>query len=113
MRRKSKQKPLIDGAGHLDPKLLQGIRERAQVPKPEVAFIDAAAHSSDALAEHMGEAVIEAITSGQDDELENQDTVATEEIGGPFVETPSEAEMAEGTDESNIEGATRNPFPTT
>lgn len=113
MRRNTKHKPLVDGAGHVDPRLLQGLRDRAHVPKEDLAFLDAHARSSDALAEHMGEAVIEAITSGQDDELENLDAVVTEEAGGPFVETPSEAEMAEGTDESNIESATRNPFPTT
>jgi hypothetical protein len=113
MSRKNSAKPLVDGAGHVDPRVLQGLRERAQVQRAEATFLDAAAHSSDALAEHMGEAVIEAVTTGQDDELESRDVVTTEEVGGPFVETTREAELADGTDESNIPTATRNPFPTT
>jgi hypothetical protein len=36
-----------------------------------------------------------------------------EEDGGPFVVTRDEDELAGGTDESNPEDATREPFPTT
>ena len=39
--------------------------------------------------------------------------VVPEESGGPFVETSAGTEFAGGTDESNIEEATREPFPTT
>ena len=39
--------------------------------------------------------------------------IVPEESGGPFVETSAGTEFAGGTDESNIEEATREPFPTT
>jgi hypothetical protein len=116
MPRKSRPpRPLVDGAGHWDPRVRESIRERLEPARnePEHAFLDASSRSSDALAEHMGEMVIEAITTGQDAELENRDQVTTEEAGGPFVETTNETELADGTDEPNIEGATREPFPTT
>ncbi len=113
MKSKKTKRPLVDGAGHVDPRLVEGIRQRGHVEEAETAFLGGASHSSDPLAEHTGEAVIEAVTSGQDDELEHLDEVVTEEVGGPFVESNDQAEMAEGTDASNIEEATRNPFPTT
>ncbi len=113
MRRKSRPKQLIDGAGHVDPRVLQSLRERIAIERPEVAFLDASTHSSDPLAEHMGEAVIEAITSGQDDELESRDRITPEELGGPFVETGNETEMAESDTAPNIPDAEPSPFPTT
>jgi hypothetical protein len=36
-----------------------------------------------------------------------------EEEGGPFVETSAQTEFAMDSEAPNIEGATREPFPTT
>ena len=68
-------RPLIDGAGHVDPHLAEGLRERAAptaAPR-ESAFLDSSVHSLDPLAEQMGESVIEAVTSGEDGEPDPAD----------------------------------------
>ena len=111
-KRPAGKRPMIDGAGHVDPRLRDGLRDRAHAEKETVAFLGGHPHSDDPLAEFMGEAVIQAVTTGQDDELESLDAEVTEELGGPFIETTSETEM-ERTDPSNVATATRNPFPTT
>jgi hypothetical protein len=68
----------------------------------------------DDLGEEFGEAAVAAMTSGGGDELgEDLEAEVEEERGGPFVVTSGKTEFAEGTDESNIEEATREPFPTT
>ena len=53
------------------------------------------------------------MTTGEDTLPDSLDESAEEEAGGPFVETPASEEFAEGTDESNIAEATREPFPKT
>ena len=69
--------------------------------------------SSEALAEELGEAFIEAATSGEESEPHRHERVTLEENGGPFVETSANEEFAVGTDESNIASATREPLPRT
>jgi hypothetical protein len=65
----------------------------------------------DDLAETLAEDYVASATTGGnvDDEVLNQ--VVPEEIGGPFVETTSGEEFAEGYDESNPEDATVEPRP--
>jgi hypothetical protein len=104
-----------DGSGHLDPTYRRGLLARsAGNPEPEGqrAFFDEP-RSGDTLAEQLGEEFIEAATSGQDEGDERFDQVVPEENGGPFIETSANTEFAGGTDESNIEEATKAPFPTT
>ena len=65
----------------------------------------------DDLAETLAEDYVASATTGNDvdDEVLNQ--VVSEEIGGPFIETSSGEEFAEGYDESNPEDATVEPRP--
>jgi hypothetical protein len=83
----------------------------AEDPESRYAFL-ASARSSDSLAEGLGEAFIESVTSGQGSATHRQNQVTTEEDGGPFLITPAGEEFAAGVDESNISDATREPFPT-
>ena len=105
----------FDGAGHMDPAhrkhLLELAREGKETDTDE-AFIKKA-RSNDDLAEELGEAAVVSMNSGEEQLAENRDEEVTEEIGGPFVKTTAGVEFAEGTDESNIPEATREPFPTT
>ncbi len=96
MTRKASKTPIVDGAGHVDPKLREGLRERGHVEKEPVAFLGGHNRSSDPLAELMGEAVIEVVTGGEDGELAMQEAVVTEEDGGPFIETTDEVELSKG-----------------
>jgi hypothetical protein len=63
------------------------------------------ARAPDDLAESLAEDFVASATSGDnvDDEVMNQ--VVSEEIGGPFIETSSSEEFADGVDESNPEDA--------
>jgi hypothetical protein len=108
-----------DATGHLDPtyarELLAKARENRNEddgPDSARAFIDGN-HSDDELAEELGEAFVEAITSGEESESGRRDQVTAEELGGPFVYTSGREEYALDTDESNIAEATREPLPRT
>jgi len=63
----------------------------------------------DDLAETLGEGFVRAATMGGDGA--DDDDFVSEEIGGPFVETTAREEFGAGRDESNPEGATREPLP--
>jgi hypothetical protein len=70
-------------------------------------------HSRDDLTEWLGEEAVSAMTSGESQLANDWDKPLEEEKGGPFVETLGRDEFAAGTDASNIDVATREPFPTT
>jgi hypothetical protein len=108
-----------DAPGHIDPQYARELMEKARetrneddTPEAAKAFLSRA-RSCDSVAEEMGEAFIEAATSGEESEPDRHDEVAEEERGGPFVITRAEEEFADGTDDSNIEEATREPLPKT
>jgi hypothetical protein len=108
-----------DATGHIDPtyarELLAKARENRNEddgPDSARAFIEGS-HSDDELAEELGEAFVQAITSGEESEAGRRDQVTTEEFGGPFVYTSGREEYALDTDESNIAEATREPLPRT
>jgi hypothetical protein len=108
-----------DATGHIDPRyardLLRKAREThndAADASSSVAFLDGH-HSTEELAEELGEAFIEAATSGEESEPYRHDRITEAENGGPFVETAAGEEFASGTDESNIAEATREPLPRT
>jgi hypothetical protein len=86
-----------DATGHLDPeyqrKLLDASGKSSRDDEPR-AFIDGAA--TEELSEELGEAFVQAATTGEDAELERRESVS-----------------AGGTDESNIPEATREALPTT
>ena len=108
-----------DAQGRIDPKYARELLAKARETqndddRPEAghAFLKRAS-SSEALAEELGEAFIEAATSGEESEPHRHERVTLEENGGPFVETSANEEYAVGTDESNIASATREPLPRT
>ncbi len=105
----------IDGSGHVDPahaaRLLELSREGHQSDEDR-GFVRGH-RSHEAIAEELGEGAVSNMTSGEDTLPDALDENAEEEAGGPFVETAAAEEFAHGTDESNIAGATREPFPKT
>jgi len=113
----SPKKPVVrrDATGHLDPeyerKLLESSQENRNRDGDARAFIDHAAPEE--LSEELGEAFVQAVTSGEDAEIERRDSVTPEESGGPFVPSTAGQEFAGGTDESNIPEATREALPRT
>jgi hypothetical protein len=100
-----------DGTGHLDPKYAADLLAQSGGHEVEGSSFVTRPRSKDDLAETFGEEFVETVTSGESHE---EDAIEVpEERGGPFVETTGGTEFAEGTDESNPEGADREPFPTT
>jgi hypothetical protein len=102
-----------DATGHLDPKyaaaLLLRSRKNGSVDE-DVAFL-ASTRSADPLARALGEVFVAAATTGEDAGLEAFNERTSEDEGGPFVVTRGRDEFARGSDPSNPEGATREPFP--
>jgi hypothetical protein len=79
-------------------------------PEQRRAFFSDARHTTDALAEELGESFVLSATSGEDSE-EYFERERPEEEGGPFLETTARTEFAYGTDESNPEDAEPAPWP--
>jgi len=102
-----------DAAGHMDPNRashLLALGRNTRHDEPVGAFFEAAA---DDLAEELAEAAVSSMTTGEDELRSAFEAEVEEDHGGPFVVTSGNIEFAGGTDESNIEEATREPFPTT
>ncbi len=90
--------------------VLDSKNETVRSTMPQSAEYIAAA-MTDSLAEELGEASVEAATSG-DHAAENiRDEDFAEEVGGPFVQTSARQEFAGGTDASNPVDAEPAPFP--
>jgi hypothetical protein len=103
-----------DRAGHLDPRYAKELRAKSREGKEssdDRAFVGN--RPADDLADNLGEEAVETMTSGEDEGTEKLDRFEDEEIGGPFVESTSGKEFAEGDDASNPADATREPFPKT
>lgn len=115
----SKDRPEItrrDATGHMDPQYQRELLEESQEHHTEHGSENAFSYrprSGDELGEELGEGFVESATSGEGAGPERHDRVVSEEQGGPFVRSNSSIEFASGTDASNIEGATREAFPTT
>ncbi|MBN8615222.1 MAG: hypothetical protein J0L92_31790 [Deltaproteobacteria bacterium] len=92
-------RPLIDGAGHVDPQLAEGLRERAapEAAPRESGFLDSSVHSLDPLAEQMGESVIESVTSGEDAEPDPADD-SLETLADRYAESGVDAEPGDDDD---------------
>jgi hypothetical protein len=105
----------FDGAGHMDPAHKKHLLELAREGKPSEtseAFVKKS-HTNDDLAEELAESAVASMNSGEEQLTGELNAEVAEERGGPFVKTNAGTEFAEGTDESNIPEATREPFPTT
>jgi len=106
----------FDGAGHMDPaharRLLELARANKDSSDDSEAFLSDDSEEDD-LSEELGEAMVATMTTGEDQFKPMVEAEVDEERGGPFLVTSAAEEFAEGTDESNIPEATREPFPTT
>jgi hypothetical protein len=104
-----------DGAGHIDPRYARDLLAQSGESDRDDdlrSFVERP-RSKDVLAENFGEEFVASATSGENQEEELLEREVPEEHGGPFVETTSGQEFADGTDASNPKGAKREPFPTT
>ena len=112
----AKRKPAIrrrDRAGHIDPKYAKQLRQKSGHTNKTESIRPAFALKDDDLAEELGEEVVGKATTGEDEGEDNANRDYVEEVGGPFVVTTGGEEYAEGTDASNPEDATVEPFPKT
>jgi hypothetical protein len=113
--KKTSSEPRYDNAGHMNPAHAEHLLELSRAGKEtstDKAFVGGT-RSHDPLAEELAESAVAAMTSGEDQLTADLAAEVTEERGGPFVPSAAGAEFAEGTDDSNIAEATREPFPTT
>lgn len=102
-----------DATGHLNPEYAKKLREASnefRSDDDDTAFFRKS-RSHDTLAEELGEDAVASMTSGEDQSERLQDEQVEEENGGPFITTSPREEFAVGTDASNPDSATREPFP--
>jgi hypothetical protein len=102
-----------DATGHLDADYLRKLRASSPPPRQEEQAFLSGFRTGESLAEELGEAFLEAATSGEESESGRHERILTEEEGGPFVSTRASQEFAYDFDESNIAEATREPLPKT
>jgi hypothetical protein len=102
-----------DNAGHINPRYAAELLEMSEPQEKDPrAFLDRP-RSGDDLVEELGEEFVQEVTSAEYKAEDALNQPVPEEVGGPFVETNGATEFAAGTDPSNPEGATREPFPST
>ena len=65
----------------------------------------------DDLAEMMAEEYLSSASSGEESFQKDAERVVAEELGGPFITSNAEDEMADDVDGNNPEGSTAEPFP--
>ncbi|WP_437670705.1 hypothetical protein [Sorangium sp. So ce131] len=95
---------------------LKDARERAESSDDRDAFIpapkDGPVEVVDEFAEQIAEQYLASATSGKGDLTEDyEDELDPEEIGGPFIITTAEQEIAYSRDSMNPEDAEVEPFP--
>ena len=115
-RTKAAKKPAMrrfDHAGHLDPKYAKGLRAQSGRGTRSDSTRPAFNVKEDDFAEELGEEVVGKANSGEDEGEDSANQDVEEEVGGPFVVTTGSEEFADGVDESNPVGASREPFPRT
>ena len=108
--------PPRDRAGQPAPARPAGRRKASgvqHVPNEEPGAFVKRMHTGDPFAEELGEDFVRAATSGEDERTESREELALEEIGGPFVISSANTEIARDEDEANPPEATREPFPKT
>jgi len=102
-----------DATGHLDAEYERKLRASSRPPRDDGTAFLTGFHTSEPLAEELGEAFLLSATSGEESEAERRERILPEEDGGPFVRTRASQEYAYDFDESNIAEATREPLPKT
>jgi hypothetical protein len=100
-------------AGHLDPKYAADLLAMSEPREEDPAAFLERPRSTDDLVEELGEEFVQEVTSAEYKAEDRFNAEVPEETGGPFVETSGGTEFAPGTDPSNPESATREPFPST
>jgi hypothetical protein len=65
----------------------------------------------DDLAEMLAEEYVSSASSGEESFQRDAEKVVAEELGGPFITSTVDDEMADDIDGNNPEGATAEPFP--
>jgi hypothetical protein len=70
------------------------------------------ADAADSLAEELAEEFVVAATSNEDVGEQRFEQESVSEVGGPFLEVSSGAELVDDADANNPPGTTRAPFPT-
>lgn len=101
-----------DASGHMDPRHARHLLELARRNRtPDGDAFVSESFTNDDLAEELAEAAVTSMTTGEDVLRQSRDAEVDEERGGPFTQSTGSVEFASGTDESNIEEATREPFP--
>ncbi len=105
-----------DASGHIDPQYAKELLAKSGHSTNTVddnAFLGGELRSDEELSETLGENFVESATSGEESSADHSDELSEAERGGPYVLSTDKQEFAVGTDPSNPEGATREPFPTT
>src|SRR5690348_1134118 len=69
------------------------------------------ARSPEDVSESLAEGYVEAATSGEDPDEEALDAAVPEEIGGPFIDTTADEELADSVDDLNPPDAEPEPLP--
>lgn len=69
------------------------------------------ARSRDDLAEMMAEDFVASASSGEEQGENERDRIVAEELGGPFVQSTAEEELADDVDGNNPVDAEAEPFP--
>ncbi|MBI2393490.1 MAG: hypothetical protein HYV09_28170 [Deltaproteobacteria bacterium] len=69
------------------------------------------ARAPDDLAELLSEEYLAAATSGEEQGEKERNQIVPEELGGPFIQSSSEEELADDVDEMNPLDAEVEPFP--
>lgn len=65
----------------------------------------------DDFAELVAEDFIASATSGEEQTENERNQIVPEELGGPFISTTAEEELADDVDANNPEGSEVEPFP--
>jgi hypothetical protein len=110
----SRGRTRFDNSGHLDPvrvERMSALASKTRGGREQGAFV-VGTEAEDDLAEELGEGAVFAMTTGEDAVGNDFNHDVEEDWGGPFIETGGSKEFAFDLDESNIAGATREPFPT-
>ena len=110
------QTPIMrrDATNHMDSGYEQALLTESRESREDHGSVSAFNYrprAGDELGDELGAAFVQSATSGEEAEPERKDRVTPEEDGGPFVISSAVTEYAEGTDASNIAGATREPLP--
>lgn len=105
-----------DATGHLDSEYEQALLAESRETREDHGSVGAFSprpRAGDELGDELGAAFVQSATSGEEAEPERKDRVTPEEEGGPFVISRAVTEYATWADASDVEGATREPFPKT